>query len=357
MDKFPEHHHKSLNDADLMIDRVRNSNLSSSVKTFLKHIPNKNLNLNKFSHQNNEGMIDNITFKSQNIENTSLTGNQNNILDNNDENDIKLTKNIAVGGSNRFIFKTHLNLIDIPKSNHDNSHNLHRINIISRKNKQLRKKSENAANSILQKQYLFDDNNSNNYKNEYLNNQKVNNDSSNLEYLNLEEKDLNKLNMIKDKDNARSSKKEHVSTAGKILTKSLNLVEEKNVSIFRLMCIDAFRMRKKSTPKKLGFYYFYFNKFIEFYDKKFDVFNYLKICEEFENLKDIVFEDYKFEFAKMRPVIDLDELGMNCERSTNKKFDLNTINMKKIDRILTNLLCKLEKKQFEDSHFQAHNIK
>ncbi len=351
MDGFAEDHSKKINEADKMIKRVSYSNKGSNTKGFLNHIPNQNLNLTNLSNQNNNRKIDNMTDKTPNINNTSPSGNHNKIIvDNNENNDnnIKPTTLIAVHSSNQFIDKTQLNLIEIESNSHNNNTNNLNSKDTSRKNKYYRrKKSLYASNSILQNQNLFKNNNNYNNKsskekNEYLNNQKAG-DSSNLEYLNQEQKDLCKLNLIKDNHNARPSEKDHISTAGKSPQKAVSVVEGKNLSIFRLMCIDAFRMRKKSSPKKLGFYYFYFNKLIECYDKKFDVFNYLKICEEFENMKDIVFDDYKIEFAKIRPVFDLDGLGENCERSSDQQNHHSTVNMKKIDRILTNLFRKLQK--------------
>jgi hypothetical protein len=126
--------------------------------------------------------------------------------------------------------------------------------------------------------------------------------------------------------------------------KKINILDkEKNIGIFRLICIDAFNLRKNSTPKKLGFYHFYFNNFIEFCDKKFSVFNYLKVCEEFENVKEILFEDYANIFTNIRPIIELDEFGMKPVSSFND-HELTRIINTKVDRIFKNLFSKLEKK-------------
>jgi len=270
-----------------------------------------------------------------------MTGNKNLIIDNDNNFDIRSINSNALGNRG-FISKKNLNFI-IDKSKSNNINNNLNSNDIVYENRQLNaKKRLNASGSNVLNLKTSKIKPGSKNKNAYLNNQKVG-DSNNLNYLKPDSKEVDKLNLNTDNE-VRGIKTINVPNKMFIdpkVKKSLPLVEDKNVSIFRLMCIDAFKKRKKSSPKKLGFFYFYFNNLIEFYDKKFDVFNYLKVCEEFENMKEILFEDYKNEFAKIKTVIDMDPFGVNFEAVFYKQ-DQSKIKTMKSDRILRNLFIKLK---------------
>jgi len=177
-------------------------------------------------------------------------------------------------------------------------------------------------------------------------------DNSNLQYLNHEQKSESKLNINKGneiKSNLRELYKNNtIFSKGK--TKFyINLEEEKNnISILKLIFSKFAKLKKGSTRNQLAYYYYYY--FTNYSEEIFNIFNYFKICNEIKNIKDILFEEHTKQFSDIRPVIELDdsEFGSEYARKAINAYQLNNKNKSynnKIDRIFTNLLEKLDKKE------------
>jgi len=167
-------------------------------------------------------------------------------------------------------------------------------------------------------------------------------DSSNLVFLNQEVKEENEINLNKPNEmsfNHEIHDKNPSSLNRKIFSKELETAKN-SISIYKLMC--GFLKPKKGTVRSNFGLHFYLY-FVEYIDKTLNIFNYFQICNEFNNIKSILFEDYTKKFSNIKPMIMLNESETEIRSLTEKdNFNNNRVNSQKIDRIITNLFAKFD---------------
>lgn len=69
----------------------------------------------------------------------------------------------------------------------------------------------------------------------------------------------------------------------------------------------------KRTSKEISYYQSY-GLFKNYFNKNLNIFNYFQICNEFQALKEILFEQYAKYFSNFKPKISLHDLEIFKEK-------------------------------------------
>jgi len=185
------------------------------------------------------------------------------------------------------------------------------------------------------------------YENKLNSSSKILVESGNMKVLNKDLKAENNLNKIQFQNKNRNEKSFNLELVknNTIFIKSkntLNFLNEKN-KISTLGMIFSNCSKKHKNSIRSNFRYHYYRFFNDYLNKSLNIFTYYQNCNELENIKEILFEDYSKQFSYIKPAIELNEFGINLECFHNKTT--STISNKiKIDRIISNMFNKLQLK-------------
>jgi len=165
-------------------------------------------------------------------------------------------------------------------------------------------------------------------------------DSSNLLIFNQEVNEENRFNLKKPNEtnlNYEILKKSPIILNRKITIQDLEK-ERNEISSLKLIC-GIFKSKKATIRGRFGLHYYHY--LVDYIDKTLNIFNYFQTCHEFENLKEILFENYKKNFSNIKPIILIDESEIKSV-SEHESLNKNRFNFHKMDRIIANLFNKLD---------------